>query len=181
MKDIHILIVEDETIIALDMKQCLESFGYIVDEIADNTEDSMMFVKKYSPDIVLMDINLKGKNTGISIVNEIQKKHKIPVVYISSYSDEETLTEVGDTKPYGYIVKPVDEHNLNATIQIALARFKEDHHKQSDDNILSFCNNYTYDLQKKSFFHNNTEISLTKKERRISLYFSKKHRYNRIK
>lgn len=166
MKDIHILLVEDETIIAMDISSILENFGYIVDEVASSADEALLYVEKYKPHLVLMDICLNGSKDGTEIVEEIQQKFQIPVIYLSSYSDETTLEKAGSTKPYGYIVKPVDENQLNSTILIALSRFKEDQKKNSGV-IIELSKNYTYDLEKDELKHIGSPVKLTKREKKF--------------
>ncbi|WP_458701550.1 response regulator [Sulfurospirillum sp. 1307] len=166
MKDVHILLVEDETIIAMDISSILENFGYIVDEVASSTDEALLYVEKYKPHLVLMDICLDGSKDGTEIVEEIQQKFQIPVIYLSSYSDETTLEKAGSTKPYGYIVKPVDENQLNSTILIALSRFKEDQKKNSGA-IIELSKNYSYDLEKDELKHLGSPVKLTKREKKF--------------
>lgn len=166
MKDVHILLVEDETIIAMDISSILENFGYIVDEVASSADEALLYVEKYKPHLVLMDICLNGSKDGTEIVEEIQQKFQIPVIYLSSYSDETTLEKAGSTKPYGYIVKPVDENQLNSTILIALSRFKEDQKKNSGA-IIELSKNYSYDLEKDELKHLGSPVKLTKREKKF--------------
>lgn len=169
MKDIHILLVEDETIIAMDIGRCLEEFGYIVDEVASSADEALLYVEKYKPNLVLMDICLEGEKDGTEVVDEIQQKYEIPVIYLSSYSDENTLTKAGKTKPYGYIVKPVDENQLNSTILIALSRFKEDM-KKAHGKIIQLSPNYSYDLDKEELYHLGKVVEFTNREKKFISY-----------
>lgn len=170
----HIIIVEDEAIIAMDVKQCLENFGYIIDEVADCTDDAMFYIKKYLPDIVLMDIKLQGKQDGTQIVEEIQNKYKIPVVYLTSHTDADTLQEAQNTKPYGYVVKPFDEHQLYSTLLIALSRFDEENKlKNSDSKIIKINKKYKYSMSDKKLYYEDEEIAFAKKEREFVYILAK--------
>jgi DNA-binding response OmpR family regulator len=162
----HVLIVEDEVIIALDIKQCLESFGYVVDEVADSADDAMFYVKKYAPDIVLMDIKLQGSKDGTSIVPEIQTKYNIPVVYLTSHTDKETLKIAASTNPYGYVVKPFDETQLSITLSMALSRFHEENRLKSENEYKTIKINkkYRYVFDTKKLYYEDNEINFTKKE-----------------
>jgi DNA-binding response OmpR family regulator len=162
-KGIHVVIVEDEAIIAMDLQQCLQEFGYIVDEVVSTTEEAIFCVQKYQPDIVLMDIKLKGSSDGTEIVDEIQQKHRIPVIYLTSYSDDETLKRAKATKPYGYIVKPVDENQLNIAIMMVISRVKDEKKKLSGE-IVSLGNSYTYDTEINELYYLVEKVNLTKKE-----------------
>lgn len=168
MKDkIHILIVEDEVIIALGTKSCLEGYGYVVDGMADNTKDALALVKQYSPNLVLMDIQLRGNTTGIEIVSIIQEKFKIPVVYLTSSTEDDILLKAQATKPYGYVLKPIREKQLNGTIMMALSRFYE------ENKIFKINKHYYYSFEKKSLYYLGEEVDLTKRERDLFDVLSK--------
>ena len=164
----HVLIVEDEVIIALDIKKRLENFGFIVDEVADCAEDALFYVAKYTPDLVLMDIKLNGEVEGTRIVSEIQNRYKIPVVYLTSHSDEETLRIAQDTKPFGYLLKPVEENQLKSTVLIALSRFEEENKLSNEqDKVLKINRKYQYNFTKKKLYYVDKEILLGKKEKEL--------------
>jgi len=124
MNHLSILIVENEYIESLDIKQGLESFNYHVCDIADNTLDAIKMVEKYLPDLVLMDINLQEKNDGIGATKIIQEKYNIPVVYLTANTDQQTIELVKKTRPFGFIVKPFFNRELNGTIKTALYKHK---------------------------------------------------------
>jgi CheY-like chemotaxis protein len=122
MTDAKILVVEDENIVALEIKKRLQKLGYIVPGVASTGEDAISKAEGIRPDLVLMDIMLKGEIDGIHAAGEIRKRFNIPVVYLTAYSDEETLHRAKLTEPYGYILKPFEEDDLRTTIEIALYR-----------------------------------------------------------
>ncbi|MGB3908741.1 MAG: response regulator [Methanomethylovorans sp.] len=130
MKEAKILVVEDENIVALEIKKRLQKLGYIVPSVASTGEDAISKVEGILPDLVLMDIMLKGEIDGIHAAGEIRKRFNIPVVYLTAYSDEETLQRAKLTEPYGYILKPFEENDLRTTIEIALYR-----HQLLKDNL----------------------------------------------
>ncbi|MEG4586892.1 EAL domain-containing protein [Microcoleus sp. MOSTC5] len=121
-----ILIVEDESIIAEDISDCLISLGYRITGMVYSGEEAIESVVQFRPDLVLMDVNLQGKIDGITAAAEILSRFQIPVVYLTAYADENTLWRVNATKPFGYIVKPFEEKNLHTTIQLALHRHQYD-------------------------------------------------------
>lgn len=120
MTDIHILIVEDESIVAESLQDRLEKLGYNVAGLAASGEDAIQLVKTKSPDLVLMDIMLAGKMDGIEAAETIRERFEIPVVYLTSYSDSGTLKRAKITQPFGYLIKPFKERELHTTIEIAL-------------------------------------------------------------
>lgn len=121
LKDkISILVVEDETIVANNIKKRLESCGYIVDKIANNAEDAFKFTSELKPDIVLMDIKLKGKSDGIEAAKKIQGGINIPVIFLTSYADENTFQKAKEIMPFGYLIKPFESKELERTVELAL-------------------------------------------------------------
>jgi DNA-binding LytR/AlgR family response regulator len=123
MKKLSILIVEDNSFISEDLAAQLLVGGYEVTGQAFDFDEALGFLKDKKPDLVLLDINLNGENSGIDIAREINSKYGIPFVYITSHSDPATLKKVNETKPYGYLLKPFDEKALQANIELAYHKF----------------------------------------------------------
>jgi signal transduction histidine kinase len=119
-----ILIVEDEWVIALDIKQHLTKLGYSVSGTANSAEKALELVAAAKPDLVLMDIYLQGNKSGIEAADQIRQQFHLPVVFLTAHADEATLTEAIATHPYGYIVKPFEEQELIIAIQVALANHR---------------------------------------------------------
>ncbi|MBO3458561.1 ATP-binding protein [Aetokthonos hydrillicola Thurmond2011] len=121
-----ILVVEDEGIIACDIKYCLEKSGYTVPAIAAYGEQAIEKASELHPDLVLMDIMLKGNMSGIEAADQIISNFNIPVIYLTAYSDEKTLKRAKITQPFGYILKPFEEMQLITAIEIALSKYQEE-------------------------------------------------------
>jgi len=117
-----ILIVEDEVIIAKILEDLLVSLGYTVVARVKTGENAIKSVGQYHPDLILMDILLEGKMDGIDAAAQIKKRFGIPVIYLTSFSDDVTLGRAKETDPYGYLVKPFVKETIHATIQIAAAK-----------------------------------------------------------
>jgi two-component system, cell cycle sensor histidine kinase and response regulator CckA len=117
---IKVLVVEDERIVAKDIQNTLKNLGYDVPAIASTGEDAVKKAGELLPDIVLMDIVLKGDIDGIEAAGQIRAKHKIPIIYLTAYEDEETLDRAKITEPLGYILKPFEERDLHTTLEMAL-------------------------------------------------------------
>ena len=115
-----IIIVEDEHIVANDIQRSLENLGYKVPEIVSTGERAIQAVEKYHPDLVLMDIVIKGKLDGIETTKKIHEHRDIPVIYLTAYADYATLERAKITDPFGYLLKPFMEKELQSTIIMAL-------------------------------------------------------------
>ena len=126
MDAIKLLIVEDERIVALDLKQRLMRLGYEVPAMVFSAEQAVERVAELSPDLVLMDIHLEGEMDGIEAARSIRINHHIPVVFLTAYSEEGTLARARTTQPYGYLLKPFSERELHTTIQVAIERHRAD-------------------------------------------------------
>jgi class 3 adenylate cyclase len=119
-----ILIAEDEYIVALDIKKVLEKLGYEVTSFVKEGIEAIRRVEIDKPDIVLMDIMLDDKLSGIETAKIIKSKYNLPIVYLTALTDEETLQKAKLTEPGGYLLKPFDERGLHSAIEIALYKFK---------------------------------------------------------
>ena len=120
----NILVVEDESIVALDLKRCLQGMGYHVPQVVTAGEKALEVVKNQKPDLVLMDIRLHGKMNGIEAAKVIHSLYDIPVVYLTAYADDQTLQQATAALPYGYLVKPFEARELKTTIEVAIFKHK---------------------------------------------------------
>jgi CheY-like chemotaxis protein len=118
----RILLVEDDDIIARVADWRLKNLGYVVCGRAVSSAEAMDLVVKTLPDLVLMDINIKGDVDGIETAKLIKKGFNIPVVYVTSHSDGPTLDRARETKPDGFIVKPFEDKDLRVAIELALKK-----------------------------------------------------------
>jgi len=124
MVEKRILVVEDESIVAEDLRDSPINLGYEVPSVVSSGEKAIRTAMDISPDLVLMDIVLQGEMDGIEAAKQIRFNYDIPVVYLTSYSDEQILERAKITEPYGYIIKPFKERELNINIEIALYKHK---------------------------------------------------------
>lgn len=120
MEKPKIMIVEDESIVALDIRSGVEAMGYAVCAVASSGEEAMQKAGETGPDLVLMDIVLKGSMDGIETAGQIVERFKLPVIYLTAFDDDDTLRRARITTPYGYIVKPFTNRELRVAIEIAL-------------------------------------------------------------
>ena len=123
---IKILIVEDEKIVALDLKRRLTKLGYQVTGMAANGQKALSLVDQELPNIVLMDIHIQGEMDGVEVADRLQKAHSIPIIYLTAYSEEKTVTRAKATKPYGYLLKPFSDRELHIIIQVTIERYEND-------------------------------------------------------
>ncbi|MBN2508721.1 MAG: response regulator [Spirochaetales bacterium] len=120
MKNPRVLIVEDESIVAIDISARLETLGYIVAGCVMSADEALSDFGEFDPDLVLMDIHLKGRMDGIEAAEIIQREHGTPLIFITAYADKDTLARAKITQPFGYILKPFQERELMITIEMAL-------------------------------------------------------------
>jgi PAS domain S-box-containing protein len=121
-----VLIVEDEPIVALDLKQELEMLGCEVLGVAESADEALVAAGVHRPDLALMDVRIVGSVDGIQTAGLLRAAYQIPVVFLTSYSDETTIARAAREMPYGYLTKPFQSGELKATLQVALHKAKVD-------------------------------------------------------
>jgi two-component system response regulator LytT len=126
MEKYTILIAEDENIIAKDIERCVTNLGYTVCGIANTAESAIKIADDLNPNLILMDIRLKGKKSGIDAAKEIREKLNIPIVYLTAYADDKTLEKAKITEPYGYILKPFKDIDIKSMVEIAIYKHQQD-------------------------------------------------------
>jgi len=134
---VRILIVEDEIVIAMDIQQILEKMGYVVVDMALTGEKAIEIIETTYPDLVLMDIKLEGSMDGIETAQKINKRFDIPVIYLTAYSDDQTIERAKITEPFGYILKPLQKNELHSAIDIALYKHKTEKQLRQSEQWLS--------------------------------------------
>ena len=121
-----VLIVEDEPIVALDLKQELEMLGCEVLGVAESADEALVAAGVHRPDLALMDVRIMGSVDGIQTAGLLRAAYQIPVIFLTSYSDETTIARAAREMPYGYLTKPFQSGELKATLQVALHKAKVD-------------------------------------------------------
>jgi PAS domain S-box-containing protein len=124
MTKANILVVEDEAIVAKDLRNRLQRFGYMVPAVASSGQEAVNKALELRPDLVLMDIRLKGQMDGVEAAEEIHKHLDVPVIYLTAYADDNTLERAKITDPFGYLLKPFKERELQTNIEIALTKHR---------------------------------------------------------
>ncbi len=117
-----VLVVEDEPLIARELERTLIRLGYRVPEIAGSGGEALRAITIARPALVLMDVNLKGELDGIATASAIRRRWDVPIIYLTSHSDDATLARAKDTGPHGYLIKPFNERDLRITIEVALSK-----------------------------------------------------------
>jgi signal transduction histidine kinase len=117
-------VVEDESIVALDIQHRLRAMGYAVVGLALTGPEALELVERTNPDLVLMDIKLKGPISGIETAEQLRARRDLPIIYLTAYTDQTTLERARISEPFGYVVKPFEDRELNITLEIALYRHK---------------------------------------------------------
>jgi len=160
MTDKRILIVEDEAIVADDIRQTLKSLGFSVTGTAKSGEIAVTMVTETQPDLILMDIHLAGAMDGVQAAREIHRTSDVPIIYLTAYADRELLDRAKLTSPYGYIVKPYNERELHSVIEMALYKYaldkklkeSEEQLKNLNDELEARVNARTASLQQQLLF-----------------------------
>lgn len=138
----RIMVVEDEGLVALGIKQGLESQGYEVTALVSSADGAINKALSTEPDLVLMDIHLKGGTDGIEVARQLKQTLNIPVIFLTAYSDKETLKRAISTEPFAYLIKPFEERTLHTTIQTSLRKAEQNKKIESErDFLASILNN----------------------------------------
>jgi PAS domain S-box-containing protein len=124
MASAQILVVEDEGLVARDIQRSLVRWGYSVPAVVPSGEEAVEKAEELHPDLVLMDIRLKGTLSGIEAGERLRNRHDMPIVFLTAYADDAMLARAKDAEPFGYLVKPFEERELRATVEMALHKHR---------------------------------------------------------
>jgi signal transduction histidine kinase len=129
-----VMIVEDERIVAEELRRTLERMGHRVIGIASSSEGATALASERLPDLVLMDIRLEGRQDGIEAATTLQRRFRVPVIYLTAFADSSTVQRARETEPYGYLIKPFSDHQLQTTIEIAIYKHAMDARLRAAEN-----------------------------------------------
>ena len=132
----NILVVEDESIVSKDIQMSLKRLGYSICGSGATGEEAIELARELKPDLILMDIMLKGKLNGIETAHIIRESIDVPIIYLTAYADESTLSKAKITEPYGYINKPLQEIDLHTSIEMALYKHHKEREKKKEVDLL---------------------------------------------
>lgn len=130
---VRVLIVEDELIVAESISEMLISLDYEVVDTCIRAKTALKVLETEEVDIAILDIKLKGEESGIWLGKKILENHGIPFIYLTSHGDQRTINEAGQTLPHGYLLKPVGKNNLFASIESALSKYSEESKIDGDE------------------------------------------------
>ncbi|WP_072680845.1 response regulator [Arcobacter sp. LA11] len=168
-KNLRILIVDDEPLITMFIKRVIENMGHIVVGICKDGESALSTINKEKPNIVFMDINIKGPLDGISVIKK-NSNQDLSVIYVSSYSEQDILDEALSTNPTNYLIKPIKEEDVKIAITLAKQKFQKQNYKPKkniEKKHLIFSEELYYDYDLKELFLKKTPVALSMTEKKM--------------
>lgn len=168
MTNIKILIVEDESIVALDIKRALQKLGYEVVGVAKNYTNAVKLFQEEKPSVIFMDINLKNsEKDGIDTVKDLQKIQNIPIIYLTAFSDEITLKRAIQTNPVSYLIKPFKMEELKSTILLAQYKMNQSNQPELNEECRPLGFGYYFNEKDEILYFKNIYIKLSPNERHL--------------
>lgn len=167
MEKTKILVVEDETLVAFDIESALEALGYDVIESATNYDEAINSVQIYSPDLIMMDINLVNSKDGIETARAIKQIKEIPIIYLTAFSDDITINRAIETNPVGYLLKPFRRDELKSMICLGLYKIKKEIKEDTKNSFKSLGDGYYFDTQNENLYYENIPIKLSQNEKKL--------------
>ena len=167
MKKAKVLVVEDESIVALEIRSALIQLGFEVTNCVKNYNRAIKSVVDNRPDIILMDIHLQGQKDGITTTKDIQKFENIPVIYLTAYSDEETISRAIKTNPISYLIKPFKRDELNSTIMLGLYKRNKSNRCNIENKCIDLGFDYYFDLNNQILYYDTLPIKLSQNEKKL--------------
>ena len=164
-----VMIVEDEVLTQRYLKDVLAEQAIPVSAAVDNGEDALKYLEKGYCDLILMDINIKGPLDGLRLAKRILREHDVCIIFITAYSDENTLEEAVELSPYGFIVKPFDPDDIKIAIQIGYKRFhvyksEKETKREKGSHTIVISENLTYHISNKILLENDMPLSLSARQ-----------------
>jgi len=166
----NIMIVEDEAVIQRYLKDILVQYDVNVLGCFDNAVHMIEALKKTSCDMILMDINIKGTIDGIQLAREILQTYRLPIVFITAYNDDQTMEEVLELSPYGFVSKPFSSKDIQITLQIAYKQFlmhESRISKKSLDDHIVITEYYTFVLETSTLYYQNNAVKLNAQQNKF--------------
>jgi DNA-binding response OmpR family regulator len=162
-KDVNVLIVEDESIVALEIGSYVEELGYALVGIASSADKAIEEIDAKRVDLVLMDVRIKGDRDGIACAKEIKETRDIPIIYISAFSDDETLARAIETDPSSYLIKPFKPQELKFAMRVAMRQNVVD--VRVGDVVLD--REFSFDTANEELILHGEVVHMTRKEKEL--------------
>lgn len=164
MNNLKVLIIEDESLVAMELQDAIENMGYSVVEYATSVSMAKKFVEAFEIDLILMDINLNERTNGIELYKELSLE--TPLIYLTAYTDEKTMSQAIETNPLGYLIKPHTEDELKAILKLAEYKIKNiEKVPQTVEKLVEVGKGYFFDREEEQLFYRDLPVKLTMKER----------------
>ncbi len=167
MQKTKVLILEDEAIVALDIKLALEKLDFEITQMVTNYDDALQSVRDNKPDILLADINLKNSINGIETAKAIQKIASIPIIYLTAFNDDITISKAAQTDPIGYISKPFKSNDLKSNILLAMHKRNSARKHQVSKECQSLGDGFYFNEKDKILYFEDQAIKLSKTEKKL--------------
>ncbi|MGD9625563.1 MAG: response regulator [Arcobacter sp.] len=164
MKKTKILIVEDESIVALDIKRTLEKLDYEITNTAFDYQGAINSVLMNKPDLILMDVNLGKSKDGIETAKKIKSFDDIPIIFLTAFSDEETINRAIQTKPVSYLIKPFKRDELKSNIMLGLYKNRDIEEDFNDKNLIHIGEDYYFNNDENKLYYKSLPLNLGSKE-----------------
>lgn len=164
MNKTKVLIVENEAIVALEIKRVVEKLDCSVIGMASSEKEVSDILRENLPDLILMDINLGDNENGIDIINNVVKDKNIAVLYITAFSDDDTMSKAFTTNPLGYIVKPFTQQDLRVHIQLAKHKIQSFNEHLINKEYTPLGEDFYFDSKQRQLYYGDKFIKLGKKE-----------------
>ena len=164
MNNLNVLIIEDESLVAMELQEAIENMGHRVVEYATSVKMAKKFIQTFEIDLILMDINLNERTNGIELYKELALE--TPIIYLTAYTDEKTMSQAIETNPLGYLIKPHTEDELKAIIKLAQYKIKKiEKVPQTVEKLVEVGKGYFFDIEEEQLFYRDLPVKLTIKER----------------
>ncbi len=167
MAKAKILIVEDNPITAADLKSALKKLDFTITNTVMSYNEALNSIKQNEPDIIMMDINLGKGRSGIELACEIKKSKNIPILYLTSFSDDDTMEKAFATDPVGYLIKPFKREELKTTIMLALYKINKLDYENINQDHTYIGYGYYFDLKTTKLYYKSQYIKLGVKEKQL--------------
>ncbi len=171
----NIIIVEDEIITQHFLQEILASKSITTVACLDNAVDAIKAFQSLPCDMILMDLDILGAIDGLTLARKLLIKKKIPIIFITAYSDEETRQEALDLSPYGFIAKPFTANEILKTIETGYGKFHNSTTKPIISTEVLLSNDYKFSFQTNSLYYKNKIVPLSKKENKLLYLLAKNH------